>query len=249
MLRTTWATWTRGRRGAVTAAVSAAVGCLGVAVAAGGDGPSGGDYVAVGPVGISPPVRLTPTGGVTLTPLDGGGGTGAAPSGSPSGAGPSEVAPGGSAGPAAAANGPGHLREAHPGPSASAPSAPSAPSSATSPSHPSAPGPTHTPAPTPAALTWGAPAREGTDQRWCEEVTVAFRNTGGTSVRSGTVTFGTHVIGSLGVDWATVTSTQSLPVPIGAGAGTRKSWTVCVDAWRVPLGMHIETRDVTVQWK
>jgi hypothetical protein len=24
---------------------------------------------------------------------------------------------------------------------------------------------------------------------------------------------------------------------------------VCVDAWRVPLGMHIETRDVTVRWK
>jgi hypothetical protein len=24
---------------------------------------------------------------------------------------------------------------------------------------------------------------------------------------------------------------------------------VCVDAWRVPIGMHVETRDVSVEWK
>jgi hypothetical protein len=24
---------------------------------------------------------------------------------------------------------------------------------------------------------------------------------------------------------------------------------VCVDAWRVPLGMHVETREVDVRWK
>jgi hypothetical protein len=40
-----------------------------------------------------------------------------------------------------------------------------------------------------------------------------------------------------------------LPAPIGAGAREKQTWTVCVDAWRVPLGMHIETRDVTVRWK
>ena len=68
-------------------------------------------------------------------------------------------------------------------------------------------------------------------------------------MRSGKVTFGTHVIGALGIDWGTVESTAGLPVPIGAGARKGKTWTVCVDAWRVPLGMHIETRDVTVQWK
>jgi hypothetical protein len=80
-------------------------------------------------------------------------------------------------------------------------------------------------------------------------VTVAFHNSGGTAVRSGTVTFGTHIIGLLGLDWGTVDSTEDLPVPIAAGAREDHTWTVCVDAWRVPLGMHIETRDVSVRWK
>ncbi|MFD9394255.1 hypothetical protein ACFWBB_26990 [Streptomyces sp. NPDC060000] len=93
------------------------------------------------------------------------------------------------------------------------------------------------------------PVRAGTDQRWCEDVTLAFRNSGGTAVRSGTVTFGTHVVDSLGIDWATRGSTAALPTPIAAGARREKTWTVCVDAWRVPLGMHIETRDVSVRWE
>ncbi|MEW2161529.1 hypothetical protein AB0912_00790 [Streptomyces sp. NPDC007084] len=76
-----------------------------------------------------------------------------------------------------------------------------------------------------------------------------FHNTGGTAVRSGTVTFGTHIIGALGIDWATVKSTETLPAPIAAGARKDTTWTVCVDAWRVPLGMRIETRDVSVRWK
>ncbi|WP_324790200.1 hypothetical protein [Streptomyces sp. H51] len=80
-------------------------------------------------------------------------------------------------------------------------------------------------------------------------MTVAFDNSGGTAVRSGTVTFGTHVVGALGVDWGTVESTVGLPVPIGAGTRTERTWTVCVDRWRVPLGMHIETRDVSVRWE
>ena len=58
-----------------------------------------------------------------------------------------------------------------------------------------------------------------------------------------------HCLGLLGIDWGTVESAVKLPVPIGAGARKEKSWTVCVDAMRVPLGMHIETRDVAVQWK
>ncbi|MEU8791885.1 hypothetical protein [Streptomyces sp. NPDC048643] len=101
----------------------------------------------------------------------------------------------------------------------------------------------------PAALGVTGTARAATDHRWCEKVTVSLRNTGGTAVRSGTVTFGTHIIGSLGIDWATITSTETLPAPIAAGARKDGTWTVCVDAWRVPLGMHIETRDVSVQWK
>ncbi|KUN27169.1 hypothetical protein AQJ11_18110 [Streptomyces corchorusii] len=33
--------------------------------------------------------------------------------------------------------------------------------------------------------------------------------------------------------------------------GTHRSptWTVCVDAWRVPVGMRVETRDVSVRWE
>ncbi len=119
---------------------------------------------------------------------------------------------------------------------------------------------THSPSPTPtavptkapvtpAALTWGAPARRATDHRWCEDVTLSLHNSGGTAVRSGTVSFGTHIIGALGIDWATIDSIEQLPVPIAAGAREQQTWTVCVDAWRVPLGMHIETRDVSIQWK
>ncbi|MFR0358576.1 hypothetical protein, partial [Streptomyces sediminimaris] len=132
----------------------------------------------------------------------------------------------------------------------------SAPAAPVPPSPTAAPGPTATTGPTaptrptgPADLTWSAPERKATDRRWCEDVTLAFTDSGGEAVRSGTVTFGTHIIGALGIDWATVTSQVPLPTPIGAGARVRKTWTVCVDAWRVPLGMHVETRDVSVRWK
>ncbi|MEV8088740.1 hypothetical protein [Streptomyces nigra] len=91
--------------------------------------------------------------------------------------------------------------------------------------------------------------REPADRRWCEKVTLAFHNAGGRPVRSGTVTFGSHVIGALGVDWSTVESTRDLPAPLAAGARAERTWTVCVDAWRVPLGMHVETRDVSVLWE
>lgn len=91
--------------------------------------------------------------------------------------------------------------------------------------------------------------RRATDRRWCEDVTLSFRNSGGTEVRSGTVTLGTHIIGALGIDWATVDSAEQLPAPIAANARKDTTWTACVDAWRVPLGMHIETRDVTVEWR
>ena len=80
-------------------------------------------------------------------------------------------------------------------------------------------------------------------------MTLSFRNSGGTAVRSGTVTFGTHIIGALGIDWATIGSAERLPVPIAAHGREDHTWTVCVDAWRVPLGMHIETRDASVEWK
>ncbi|MFJ4962625.1 hypothetical protein EES43_14780 [Streptomyces sp. ADI96-02] len=145
------------------------------------------------------------------------------------------------------------------GPGASRPpdTAPSPPGGTPSPKPPSPPpgpgpgGGTPKPpgTPSPPLLELSAPQRAEGEYRWCEQVTVEFRNTGGSPARSGTVTFGTHIIGALGIDWATVTSSQPLPAPIDAGAAVTTTYTVCVDAWRVPLGMHIETRDVSAVWE
>nr|WP_237528863.1 MULTISPECIES: hypothetical protein [Streptomyces] len=228
--------------------------CLGAVLAACGNGGGGGGYAAVGP-GDTPRASgaAAPTGDVTLVPLDG-----ASVSGSP-----------GRKSSAADGNSPG-------GEGGSGPSASGAPEgSGSAPSGGRAdPGRAHGGSPTPsvssgggggggggggtstggsatlggpAALSVSTPVREASDKRWCEKVTVSFHNTGGGAARSGTVTFGTHIIGALGIDWATIESTEDLPVPIAAGATRKKTWTVCVDAWRVPLGMHIETRDVSVQ--
>ncbi|MEU3950783.1 hypothetical protein AB0F45_00410 [Streptomyces achromogenes] len=67
---------------------------------------------------------------------------------------------------------------------------------------------------------------EDTGRRWCQEVTFAFLNSSGTAVRSGSVTCGTHIVGTLGVDWGTVESTVPLPVPLAPGARKRPAWTV-----------------------
>ncbi|MGW7263173.1 hypothetical protein [Streptomyces sp. NPDC054842] len=243
----------RDRRGALLGA-SAAVVCLGaVAVACGGGG-HGGGYVAVGPAGGPPGASgaAAPTGDVTLAPLDEKGGTSppalngrpergrSGPARSPaSGAGTTPS-------PGAQTRGPGATGERgteRPGPAGGGgdsgrPDGGSGGGTATA-----------SPPAGPAVLTAGEPRRAAGERRWCEEVTVAFRNTGGTAVRSGTVTFGTHVVGALGIDWATVESTEDLPAPIAAGAAEERTWTVCVDAWRVPLGMHVETRDVSVRWR
>ncbi|MEU6495272.1 hypothetical protein AB0919_00185 [Streptomyces sp. NPDC046994] len=237
------ATWWRGRRGALIGA-SATVACLVGIPAACAGGSGGGGYVAVGPAGGTPVASgaaVAPTGDVTLVPLEAAesrrergrrhppaeAGTPAPPQTSPT----ATRAPDGTPDSTAPAS---HSPDSPPTKAGSPTSTATAP--------PAAPG-------GPAALSVGAPLREPTDRRWCEKVTLSLRNTGGSAVRSGTVAFGTHIIGALGIDWATVESTGTLPSPIAAGASTSKTWTVCVDAWRVPLGMHIETRDVSVQWK
>ncbi|MFJ8008977.1 hypothetical protein [Streptomyces fagopyri] len=240
---------------------STAVVCLSAVLAACGSGAGSGRVAAGAPGGSGRAVA--PTGDVSLSPLDGEntsrpgktshGGTGAAGDGTrptAGSAGAPDPSPGrtdagaatrGGAGkdgpqsPSGGRDGSGRGGSGHAGagsggtPGTPAPSAPSTPA--------------------PAAVEAGSPEREATDRRWCEKVTLSFRNTGGTAVRSGTVTLGTHIIGALGIDWATIASARDLPAPIAPGAGAEKSWTVCVDAWRVPLGMHIETRDVSVQWK
>ncbi|MFH8472107.1 hypothetical protein [Streptomyces sp. NPDC018000] len=256
-----------GRRGTVIAA-SAAVLCLGGALAACGGGAADDGYVAVGAAGAGP--GRAPSGKVTLVPLDrggkdggsagaradgggpspgaragddGSGGTSAAgdgairPSGTPDTSGPGTGGTAGGAG--SAVGGTGGTTGGTGGTNGSG----GAGGGSTDPATPSAPGPT-TPA-GPAVLVVGAPERAAADERWCEKVTLKFRNTGGSPARSGTVTFATHIIGGLGVDWATIESTAPLPAPIDAGAARTKTYTVCVDAWRVPLGMHVETRDVT----
>ncbi|MCL8014581.1 hypothetical protein [Streptomyces sp. AS02] len=249
MLRSPWTTWTHGRRCALIGA-SAAVVCLGGVPAACGGGGGGEGYVATGAAGGPPRVSgpaARPTGEVTLVPLDGptgsddggagrAGGTVVASGNAPERNGSqASAAPDGTESPAQL---PGDTRE----PAGTAADSTVQPSS--SPAPPAAATP-----PTPARLTVSDPVREPTDKRWCEKVTLGFHNSGGTAVRAGTVTFGTHIIGALGIDWATVESTRELPAPIGAGAREEKTWTVCVDAWRVPLGMHIETRDVAVRWE
>ncbi|MFI6003802.1 hypothetical protein ACIA98_25895 [Streptomyces sp. NPDC051366] len=110
------------------------------------------------------------------------------------------------------------------------------------------PKPGTTPPATPARLTLSPPIRTPAADRWCEKVTMGFTNTGTTPTRSGTVSFATHIIGALGIDWATITTTQPLPTPIPGGTTKTQTYTVCVESWRVPLGMHIETRATTATW-
>lgn len=232
------------------------------AAADGGDRPSGGDG--------------KPPGKVTLVPLDGNGGSGSGergPGGRGSGSPSSTPSSPGAGEPGRAQDSPGGARTETPGgqgdgspggPGARAskpaesskPGSGSRPPSSDGPGTPSppgdgGPGTPEPPAPpaTPAALTLSAPQRAAADKRWCEKVTVEFRNTGGSPARSGTVTFATHIIGTLGVDWATITSSQPLPAPIGAGSARSETYTVCVESWRVPLGMRVETQDVSVVWK
>ncbi|MEI5034189.1 hypothetical protein RB201_20085 [Streptomyces sp. S1A(2023)] len=236
------------------------------AAAEGGDRPAGGDGKPSGKVTLVP---LDGNGGRSGEPGPGGRGSGS-PSSAPSGPGASE--PGRAQGPPGGARtetpgggqgggspgGPGArpsdpVNPANPAEPGSGPGAPSPPGDG-EPGEPGTPGTPGTPEPpappaTPAALTLSAPQRAAADKRWCEKVTVEFRNTGGSPARSGTVTFATHIIGALGVDWATITSSQPLPAPIGAGSARSETYTVCVESWRVPLGMRVETQDVSAVWK
>ncbi|MCG0286053.1 hypothetical protein [Streptomyces sp. PSAA01] len=267
---------TTGRRGMAFASSAAAL-CLGALLS--GCGAGGDGYVAAGaagPDGQRSAKAVPPKGGVDLVPLDedgtgndrdgksgtGGkrdqGASGPAATGDDRADGPASRAPSASArapgrtdGPGGGKGGsgaPGHTDDdpkGDDGPKGDEPGKPSPSGPGSDPADPSG-----SPTPTgPAVLKVGKPERTATDERWCEKVKVEFRNTGGSAVASGTVTFSTHVIDLLGIDWATLTSEEELPAPIGAGQKKEKTWTVCVDDWRVPLGMHIETKDVSVAWK
>ncbi|NDZ79074.1 hypothetical protein G3I19_11195 [Streptomyces sp. SID10853] len=249
-----------------------------VAACAGGTAHHGYAAVGAAGAGQALTTPVPPSGKVTLTPLDGPGaaaGRGGGPTtpgaggsasgkgtqgssapggansgqqppgtGASGGAGSPDTSrtPGGPSGPSAPGGSSGSSTSAPPKSGSGASTSPSPGGSGDSGTSPS-------PSAGPAVLKAGAPDRAATDKRWCEKVTVRFSNTGGSPVASGTVTFSTHIIGGLGVDWATRTSKQPLPAPIAAGAAKSRTYTVCVDDWRVPLGMHIETRKVSVSWK
>lgn len=247
--------------------------CLGGALTACGG--SGDGDAALGAAGAgadrAPTAAVPPKGKVSLAPLDGAengragdGSTGPAakaPGSSTDTSGPAAGRHGGSRSPKSGTSGargtsgpwspapPGGGGPQHAPGDDGAPGTPDVPGPAPSPTpRPTAPVPD--PGPTgPAVLQLGEPVREALDKRWCERVTLEFRNTGGTAAASGTVTFATHIIGGLGIDWATVESRQALPAPIAPGAVRKQAYVVCVDAWRVPLGMHIDTQDVTATWK
>jgi len=268
---------TTGRRGTAIAASAAAL-CLG-ALLSGCAGSGAGHVAtgAAGPGdGRAPTKAVPPDGGVDLVPLDQGGDATAERGGTDGKSGSPETAGTGGASSAPSTTGSTTASSTHAPapPESSRPPATSSPGANSSGGNERgsggetgpgggrtddepAPSPgTTSPAPStpstpggPAALTVGDPERTATDERWCEQVTVEFRNTGGLPVASGTVTLSTHVIDALGLDWATLKSNRKLPAPIGAGQKRERTWKVCVDAWRVPLGMHIETRDVSVDWK
>ncbi|MFD9725731.1 hypothetical protein [Streptomyces sp. NPDC059072] len=262
------------RTGSRTAAPAAllALCCTAVAALTGCGGPARDGYVAVGAAAPGPErgagENVAPQGAVEFQQLGGpsaaGGasvsastasaGTSADTSAGPAGSGSAGGSTPGGAAPAASggsANAPGR------GSATTAPGTPpgtgGTPGSGSTPGSgggtPPKPG-TTPPAPptTPANLTLSTPTRSAAGDRWCERVTVTFTNTGTTAARSGTVSFATHIIGALGVDWATITTAQALPAPIAGGSSKTQGYTVCVEAWRVPLGMHVETRKVTATW-
>lgn len=244
----------RRRQGAVLAAVAL---CFGGALTACGSGGGDDGYAAVGAAGsgpgAAPTAAVPPRGTVLLVPLDG-----APAAGTERPEEPRTEGTGGAPGVASSSPGgtnrtgsTGESPPAGPGPApGTAPAGtPSAPAPGPGPGPVPVPGPTPSSTAPPAVLTVGAPIRTALDVRWCEQVTVELRNIGGSPMTSGTLTFATHIIDLLGVDWATIESDRPLPTPIPAGAARTPSYTVCVDSWRVPLGMHIETQDVTAVWK
>ncbi|MFE2226265.1 hypothetical protein [Streptomyces kronopolitis] len=234
---------------------------------------------AADPAGGHPPVSpVPPRDGVELTPLDGGdgahgsgerghGGDGgthparpgaSASSGSGTASGPDQASDDAATPDARTTPSPGRPAGrgggSTPAPPPATPNSPAPPHGSRPPSHgspsPEPPSPALPPGPgAPAGLLIGGLRLAGTDVRRCQKVSLDFLNTGGRPVTAGTVTFGTHIIGGLGIDWATITSTHALPLPLAPGRKRSGSWRVCVDGWRVPLGMHLDTRDVSFTWK
>ncbi|MCX4959550.1 hypothetical protein [Streptomyces virginiae] len=259
----------KGSRGA-SATTLLALCCTAAAGLTGCGGPARDGYVAVGAAAPGPErgagENVAPRGQVEFQQLGGPdaatgsarsdttsgtstGPAGSAPPGGSTQGGATTTEPGGSAGTSGTSPGPGRTPPSPgtPGTPPAPPASPGSPGTPTSP--PGKPG-TTPPAPpsTPARLTLSTPVRSAAADRWCERVTVTFTNTGTTAARAGTVSFATHIIGALGIDWATITTNQPLPAPLAGGASRTQTYTVCVESWRVPLGMHVDTQKVTATW-
>lgn len=259
------------RKGSRGACAWLALCCTAAATLTGCGGSARDGYVAVGAAAPGPErgagENVAPRGEVEFQPLaapSAAAGSSASSSTSPSapGARPSAGSTRGGASPAApgdSATAPGTTpapgspstpggTAGRPGTATPGSTAPGSTAPGTTPPGNTAPGTTTPPPSTPAKLTLSTPTRAGAADRWCERVTVTFTNTGTTAARSGTVSFSTHIIGALGIDWATLTTTQPLPAPVPGGTAKTQTYTVCVEAWRIPLGMHVETRKVTATW-
>lgn len=261
------------RKGSRAATTLLALCCTAAVGLTGCGGPARDGYVAVGAAApgpergagenVAPQGRLefqqlggpSATGGPSASAGTSAGTPGSGSSGGSTPGGAAATGVGGSAGASGAPAGPGRTTTAPGTPgtpnTSGTPGTPTGPASPTRPGGPSTKPGTTPPAPppaTPARLTLSTPTRAAAADRWCERVTVTFTNNGITAARSGTVSFATHIIGALGVDWATITTTQPLPAPIAGGAAKTQTYTVCVEAWRVPLGMHVDTRKATATW-
>ncbi|MFF3563955.1 hypothetical protein ACFYXS_28300 [Streptomyces sp. NPDC002574] len=242
-----------GRRGALAAASAAAV-CLGAFAALGPDCESAGaGWVAAGAPGPAGSAAVNVPRNVGVGPVPPGDAAAPPRLGSPTPQDrPGAPAASGTPVPSGSATAPDPGTTAAATPTATAPVSgdpgptPGPGSATASGSPPPAATPSASPG-APARLVVSAVVRSAAEDRWCENVTVTLANTGDDPAPTGTLVFGTHIIGLLGLDWATIESRDPVPAPLAGGAALTETWTVCVDAWRVPPGMHVETRDVSVR--
>ncbi len=227
-------------RGGAAAVASASVVCLAALAwsltgtsAVPADRPVGGTYVVVG---AADPGQRTPDGTVTLLPP--------APSATtPPANVPDTIVSAPVESVTATATHPGPLVRAAGGASPGAPRT-GMPPARPAPARKSSARSTAT---RPAHLTVSAPRSTASDRRWCQTVTVVFGNSGGLPVTSGRATLVTHVVDLLGIDWATYRTTLVVPVPIARGERVRRTYGVCLRAWQVLPGTHMETRRVVLQ--
>lgn len=96
-------------------------------------------------------------------------------------------------------------------------------------------------------LTAGIPRTTPGSRPGCADVTVAYDNEGRTPIRSGRIVITMDVVDPLGIAWAPYRASAPLPVPIAAGARPAVTYDLCLAAWRVTPGTHLEAAGVALQ--